>query len=93
MVLAMLTRHFRQLWRVKELKDKRVPAQEISKAAGIHPYFVRGIMEQAGGFALSDFTTIFERLYATDLALKTSGGKQLDLLERLVMDICAAGKK
>jgi DNA polymerase-3 subunit delta len=93
MVLAMLTRHFRQLWRVKELMDKRVATQEIGKAAGIHPYFVRGIIEQAGDYALADFTKIFERLYATDLALKSSGGRQLDLLERLVMDICDAGKK
>ena len=35
--LAMLTRHFRQLWRVKELCAKRVPLQEIGKAAGINP--------------------------------------------------------
>lgn len=93
MVLAMITRHFRQLWRVKELLEKRVPSQEISKAAGIHPYFVRGVIEQAGGYTISDFVAIFERLYGTDLALKTSGGKPSDLLERLALEICARGKK
>ncbi|HEY6872593.1 MAG TPA: DNA polymerase III subunit delta [Geobacteraceae bacterium] len=92
MVLAMVTRHFRQLWRVKELLGERVTPQEISKAAGIHPYFIRGVMEQAGGFSRADFIALFERFYATDLALKTSGGRPLDLLERLVMDICAKGK-
>jgi len=93
MVLAMMTRHFRQLWRVRELVDRKVPSQEISKAAGIHPYFIRGVMAQAGGYAPSAFRTIFERFFATDLALKTSGGKAVDLLERLVMDICTTGKK
>ncbi|HEX8960484.1 MAG TPA: DNA polymerase III subunit delta [Geobacteraceae bacterium] len=92
MVLAMVTRHFRQLWRVRELLGKKVPSQEISKAAGIHPYFVRGIMEQATGFSRAEFVAIFERFFATDLALKTSGGKPLDLLERLVMAICMKTK-
>ena len=55
MVLAMLTRHFRQLWRVKELVEKRVPAAEIGKAAGIHPYFIRGIMEQSAGYSACRF--------------------------------------
>lgn len=92
MVLAMVTRHFRQLWRVKELVSRKVPSQEIAKAAGIHPYFVRGIMEQAGGYTLAEFRVIFERFFTTDLALKTSGGKPVDLLERLVLDLCNSGK-
>jgi len=93
MVLAMVTRHYRQLWRVRELVGRKVPSQEISKAAGIHPYFIRGIIEQSGGYSLSAFRMIFEKFYATDLALKTSGGKPVDLLERLVMEICTTGKK
>jgi DNA polymerase-3 subunit delta len=93
MVLAMVTRHFRQLWRVRELVVRKVPSQEISKAAGIHPYFIRGIIEQSSGYSHSAFIKIFERFYATDLALKTSGGKAVDLLERLVMEICTTGKK
>ena len=93
MVLAMVTRHFRQLWRVRELVVRKVPSQEISKAAGIHPYFIRGIIEQSSGYSHSAFRMIFERFYATDLALKTSGGKAVDLLERLVMEICITGKK
>jgi DNA polymerase-3 subunit delta len=93
MVLAMVTRHYRQLWRVRELVDRKVPQQEISKAAGIHPYFIRGIMAQSGGYSPSAFRKLFERFYATDLALKTSGGKGVDLLERLVMEICTTGKK
>lgn len=92
MILAMLTRHFRQLWRVKELLLRKVAPQEISKAAGIHPYFVRGVIEQSGGYSLPDFRSVFESLYGADLALKTGGGKPTDLLERLVMEICSKGK-
>jgi DNA polymerase-3 subunit delta len=92
MILAMLTRHFRQLWRVKELCEKRVPTQDISKATGINPYFMKGIVEQARNYRLSEFKGIFQRLFETDLALKTSGGKPANLMECLVMDICGKGQ-
>ena len=91
MILAMLTRHFRQLWRVKELCEKRVPTQDISKATGINPYFMKGIVEQARNYRLSEFKGIFQRLFETDLALKTSGGKPANLMECLVLDICGKG--
>ena len=88
MLLAMMTRHFRQLRLVRELLEKKMSAQEISKVAGIHPYFINGVVEQAKKYRLPEFKKIFEKLYATDLALKTSGGRPLDLMERLAMDIC-----
>jgi len=89
MLLAMMTRHFRQLRLVRELLEKKMSSPEISKAAGIHPYFISGVIAQAKNYRLPDFKIIFERLYATDLALKTSGGRANDLMERLAMDICA----
>lgn len=91
MVLAMLTRHFRQLWRVKELSAKRLPPREIGKTAGINPYFINGIVEQARNYRIPEFKEIFERLFATDLALKTSGGKPVSLMVCLLMDICGTG--
>lgn len=91
MVLAMLARHFRQLWRVKELCHRGVPSPEIGTAAGINPYFMKGILAQARNFGIMEFKGIFERIFATDLALKTSGGKPLSLMECLVMDICGKG--
>ena len=93
MVLAMVTRHFRQLWRVRELSTKKMSSQEISKVAGIHPYFVRGIIDQSGRWALPELRKIFESFYATDLALKTSGGKPVALMERLVLEMCTTGQK
>jgi DNA polymerase-3 subunit delta len=93
MVLSMLARHFRQLWRVKELAARGMPPQEVGKSAGINPYFVKGIMEQAKGFAIADLRKVFEMLFSADLAMKTGGGRHADLMERLVMDICVQGRK
>lgn len=89
MLLAMLTRHFRQLRLVRELLERKMPSPEISKTTGINPYFINGVIEQAKNYRLSDFKPVFEMLYNTDLALKTSGGRAFDLMERLTMDICS----
>ncbi|HEY6837764.1 MAG TPA: DNA polymerase III subunit delta [Geobacteraceae bacterium] len=90
MVLAMLTRHFRQLWRVREFLDARTPPQEIGKLTGINPYFLKGVLEQARNFRVSELKRVFELLYGTDLALKSSGGKPGAVMERLLLDICGS---
>lgn len=92
MVLAMITRHYRQLWKVRELLDKRIPAQQISKTVGINPYFLQGIVRQAKNYTISELRRIFGRILKVDLALKTGRGKHNLLLEMLLMDICGTGK-
>ena len=91
MLLAMISRHFRQLRLVREMLDKRQAPAEIGKALRINPYFIGGVVGQARNFALTEFRAVFELLYATDLALKTSGGRGTDLMERLVLEICRRG--
>lgn len=86
-VLAMLTRHFRQLWMARELLDDGVGRSDLSRRIGVNPYFVDGIMSQARLFARQQYRTIFERLLATDLALKSSGGSAAALLEQLLLDV------
>lgn len=88
MLLAMIARHFRQLWRVRELAVRKVPPQEIAKATGVNPYFLKGVLEQARNFSVADLVAVFESLYVTDLALKGGGRKPVLAMERLVMDIC-----
>ncbi|MBI1920212.1 MAG: DNA polymerase III subunit delta [Geobacter sp.] len=87
-VLNMVTRHFRQIWMVRELLDRRTPASEIGKSLRINPYFLEGTISQAKRFSGKALKGIFDRLFETDLALKSSGGKPDVLMERLVMYIC-----
>src|SRR6185369_12402761 len=39
-IIGALTRHFRQLWRVREMQDRKAPQADISKETGINPYFL-----------------------------------------------------
>ena len=91
LVLAMVTRHFRQLWKVRELLERRTPAPEIGKIAGINPYFLQGIVAQAKNYSLVELRRIFERLFHLDGALKTGGGKPSVLLEKFLLEVCSSG--
>jgi len=42
-ILGGVARHYRQLWQVRELMDRRVPAGELAKASGINPYFLKKV--------------------------------------------------
>jgi DNA polymerase-3 subunit delta len=89
MVLAMLTRHFRQLWKAREHVARGTPQNDLSRLIGISPYFLKGLVRQSGFYGPAEYRSIFERFLATDLSLKTSGGDPRALLEGLVIGICA----
>ncbi len=92
MVLAMMTRHFRQMWKVSELVSQKTPQNEFPKRVGVSPYFLKGLMQQASRFDSHQYRLIFELFLATDLALKSSGNEPKLRLEMLVLEIAAMGK-
>jgi DNA polymerase-3 subunit delta len=87
MMVGALSRHFRQLWRVRELLDNRAPQAEISKEAGIAPYFVGEMITQARNFDRQQLSSVFEKLCQCDIASKT-GGHPYTLMHGLVTGIC-----
>ena len=89
MVLFMLTKHFRQLWTVREMLSRKQSPQEISKATRVPPFFVNGIIAQAKGIRGREFIAIFERLFAMDLAMKRGGDKTGSQLEQFVIEMCS----
>ncbi|MCK4536266.1 MAG: DNA polymerase III subunit delta [Desulfuromonadales bacterium] len=92
MVLAMLTRHFRQLWKAQELTARETPHKELSRIVGISPYFLKGLIRQSGFYSTEDYRRIFDQFLETDLALKSSGGEPRMLLESLIASICGYGR-
>ncbi len=88
LALNMLARHFRQLWSVRELLDRKLPSSEISRLAGINPYFLKKLIDQAGRYHTRELQGVFERIFEMDLAFKSGGGKPEILLEQLVLDLC-----
>jgi DNA polymerase-3 subunit delta len=87
-VLSMLTRHFRQLWKARELLTQGVAQKDLPRRIGINPYFLNGMLAQAKRCDDERLREAFPRFLAVDLALKSGGSPQAHL-ERLILDLCA----
>jgi len=86
-ILAMITRHFRQLWKTRSLLDQRASQQDIAKTVKINPYFVQQIMRQSKKFSLEHYPQAFELFIRLDMALKSSGAHPQALLQKLAIDL------
>ena len=87
MLVGALARHFRQLCLIREMQQKKCGRSEISKSLKINPYFLDGMLAQAGRFRLGEFQRIFSQLHEVDLGIK-SGGRHEALLEMLLYTVC-----
>jgi DNA polymerase III subunit delta len=87
-IIGALARHFRQLWRVREMLDRKAPQADISKETGINPYFLGEMMKQAKNFGRNELRRLFEELYRCDVASKT-GGHPYTLMHGLTVGICS----
>lgn len=86
-ILGAVSRHYRQLWQVRELLDRRLPPAELAKASGINPYFLKKVTDQARNYTVGELKQVFERMLELDLAFK-SGALEEAAFERFVMDAC-----
>jgi len=71
-ILAMVSRHFENLLKVKGAVSTGKGQNEISTLTGIPPFFVDKTKQMAKKYSLGEFDKIFDNLLATDLVLKTS---------------------
>jgi len=87
MVLSMVVRHFRQLWKIQESQGLRIPESELPRQLGISPFFIKGLIEQSGRFAAARYRELFDKFLEADLALKSSGAHPSAILGNLVTEI------
>lgn len=87
-LLSMIVRQFRILLQVGELAAQGMGKDAIAAAIGLHPYPTQKAMQQSRQWRLAELEAVYDRLLATDVAIKT--GKLPDdlALELLVIDLC-----
>lgn len=87
-LLSMIVRQFRILLQVGDLAAQGMGKDAIAEALGLHPYPTQKAMQQSRQWRPADLEAVYDRLLATDLAIKT--GKLPDdlALELLVVDLC-----
>lgn len=91
-IVAMIARHFRQLWKVRELMDRGTPAHDIGNKAGINPYFLQGVIRQAGNFKVAELSRVFKKLHEVDTSLKSTRLKPEIYLQDFLFDVCWQGE-
>lgn len=87
MVIGALTSHFRRIWRIREMLDKKVSAADIGKELKINQLFLPPQISQAKKYSMGNLSALFERLYLGDVAVK-SGTSSKTILHGLVYDAC-----
>jgi DNA polymerase-3 subunit delta len=87
-ILSLLVRHFRQLWKVRELQVQNRNPRDIAATAGVPFFVVQQLIAQGKRFSRQDFQRNYELFLETDLAMKSSGADAEALLESLLLRLC-----
>ena len=86
-IVAMITRHFVNLLKVKGAMTLKKSQNEITGLTGIPPFFIRKSKEMASNYSSLQFHDIFESLLQADLILKTSQQSPQIALQTLLIKI------
>ena len=87
MLLAILVRHVRQLWQLKEMIRCRVPAGEWGNKIGINPFIAKKLGQAAAKYDTAVLTKAFLALGDADYKLKTGQGG-IEYLEHIIIMLC-----
>ena len=77
LLLYMIVRHFRILWKAREVRDAGVRASgEAAAKIGVPPFVAKKALDQAARWSREEFERVFMRLALADLSLKSGGGRR-----------------
>ena len=86
-LLALLTRHVRQLWQAKVLMAKGVRGRALAKPLELNPFIAEKLGRAAAGFQEPVLKRAMLLLIDADYLLKT-GQADNELLEEAVITLC-----
>ncbi|MBM4277091.1 MAG: DNA polymerase III subunit delta [Deltaproteobacteria bacterium] len=88
LLLGMMSKHYWNIWRVKETTSSRKNLDEMAKALRMQAWNVKKLMEQGRNFSETSLREGILKCHQTDLAIKTGRGPKNLLMEKLVIDLC-----
>ncbi len=88
LLLSMMARQYRLIWRVKEMVSQRKDNEEIGKTLRKSVWNVKKLVDQANHFSVPSLREGILKCQKTDLALKKGRGPKDLLMEKLVIDLC-----
>jgi DNA polymerase III subunit delta len=87
-LLSMMARQYRMIWKVKEGLSDGQEAAEVARALKMSQWTLRNLMDQSKKFTKSSLRNGILKCHQTDLAAKRGRGPKELLMEKLVIDLC-----
>jgi DNA polymerase-3 subunit delta len=87
-ILGMVIRQFRMLWQIGVARYQGASLDDVIRDLRLHPYQAKKMWAQSERFDRSSLQHAYERLYETDLRLKSGSKDDARVMERLVMRLC-----
>ncbi|MEW6088219.1 MAG: DNA polymerase III subunit delta [bacterium] len=84
-VIGLLARHFRIIWKVKEMNEEGISPLEISKMIKINPSFVKNYLQEIKNFSRDELKNIFKRILKADYEIKSGILKPETAFESLII--------
>jgi DNA polymerase-3 subunit delta len=85
---SIITRQFRQLVIVKDMRDRRMRQDEIARAAGLPPFRLSAVGAIASRYGWPALRAAYARMLEADLAVKRGEQDDESSLQLLVHDLC-----
>ncbi len=88
LLLGMMSRHYWNIFRVKEMAKDHRKLEEMVKILRMQGWHVKKLLEQGRNFSEDSLRQGILKCYQTDLAIKKGRGPKNLLMEKLVIDLC-----
>ena len=86
-LLTMINYQFRNILMVKSLIEKRQPYNTIAAKTKLHPFVVKKSYYQSKNFSLKELKNIYNKIFQTDLNIKTGRIEPVIAIELLMASI------
>ena len=86
-LLVMINFQFRNLLEIKDLIEKNLPYYKIINKSKLHPFVVKKSYQQAQRFTLQQLKKIYQKIFETDLNIKTGKMEPETAIDLLITEI------
>jgi len=86
-LLVMINFQFRNLLEIKDLIEKNLPYYKIINKSKLHPFLVKKSYQQVQRFTLQQLKKIYQKIFETDLNIKTGKMEPETAIDLLITEI------
>jgi DNA polymerase III subunit delta len=89
----MVTRQFRQLALVKDMRERGARADDVARTAGVPPFRLAAVGAIASRMSWADLRAAYARILDADLSVKRGLADDESALQLLIHELCAMAPK